>query len=330
MKRISSIYILVLALVFSGCFKEDDPVPPYVSPPGVITAQAETKPDYSMQTYYDLATNSFVSSNHREDWDISFLCRVGISAIYLNSAKRMRVHDTQSEDWQVAVTVSNPTLEWKFDESTGEPENTAFYGFQLNRIYVLDLGLSTLGSSLGYRKIRFTQVTEQTLSFEFADLSGNNVQAGSLTKNSDYNFVYFSFKNGGQSVFPEPAKNTYDLYFTHYTTRVFYEGSTTEFEWYLVNGTLLNPDGVAVAVDSTDNFSGITYADLSGFTFSTQRDFIGYDWKSYDIDAGVYTVLLQNTYLIRDRSGEFWKMRFVSFTNDLGERGYPTFEVAKF
>jgi hypothetical protein len=131
-------------------------------------------------------------------------------------------------------------------------------------------------------------------------------------------------------VTPEPKKNRYDIQFTHYTTRVYYEGSTTEFEWYAVNGVLLNPNGVTVAVDSTDNFTGITFDELGNYTFSSRRDFIGYDWKSYDFDLATYKILSQNTYMIRDRFGDFWKMRFVSFTNALGERGYPTFEVAKF
>jgi len=329
------LYRLILfgALVSStltSCFREDDPVPPYVSPAGVTTVQASTKPDYSQQTYYDLGTNTFVASNNREDWDIAFSCKAGVSAVYLNGSKKMRVYDTQGNDWAATIDVTDATLPWLYDESTGEPENTAFHNRAADRVYILDLGLSTVGNTLGYRKMRFTAADEQTITFEWADFQGNNVQTVTLTKNAEYNFIYFTFRDGGSTKIIEPKKNTYDLEFTQYTTRVYLSGSTTEFEWYSVNGVLVNPEGVSVAVDSTDNFAGITYDDLGNYTFSTKHDAIGYDWKTYDINAGVYTILIKNTYLIQDRTGVFWKLRFTGFTNALGERGYPTFEVARF
>lgn len=329
MKHIRSITLgTVMAMSLTSCFREDEPVPPYESPAGVVTNMAEMKPDYSMQTYYDLETNSFVASNNREDWDFAFSCEAGVSAIYLNSAKRVRVFDTQSEDWAVPVTPS--TAEWEYDESTGEPENTALSHRQVGRVYLLDLGFNITGTNIGYKKIKFVSSTEQNITLEYAEMNGSNIRSITLTKNPDYNFVYYSFKNGGGEVFPEPMKNRYDLLFTYYTTRVYYPNDPTKFEWYAVTGALLNPNGVAVAVDSSDKFASITYQDLPTFTYSEKRDAIGYDWKSYNIDAGVYTILVDNTYLIRDRSSNFWKLRFTGFTNDLGEKGYPKFEVGKF
>lgn len=329
MKRIPHILFgLVMAMVLTSCFKEDDPVPPYESPAGVVTAEAATKSDYSMQVYYDLESNTFVGSNHREDWDFSYSCKAGVSAIYLNSAKKVRVFDTHSEDWAVPVTPS--TAEWMYDESTGEPENTALFNRTNGHVYLMDLGVTTGGTAIGYRKLKFVSATEQQITLEYANMDGSDIRQIVLAKNADYNFMYYSFKNGGGEVFPEPLKNRYDLQFTFYTTKVPYPNDPTQFEWYGVNGTLLNPNGVAVAVDSADKFTTITYQDLSGYTFSEKRDAIGYDWKTYDLDAGVYTILVENTYLIRDRNGSFWKLRFTSFTNASGERGYPTFEVGKF
>lgn len=331
MSRLIFKFLPFFFLVFlTSCFKEDDPVPPYVSPGGVVTVMAETRPDYSRQTYYDFSSNTFVASNHREEWDIAFSCSPGVTAIYLNSSKKMRVLDTQSEDWSVSFSPSDPENSWRYDVSSGEPENTAFSGFVPGRVYVVDLGISTSGSGLGFRKVKIESSDMQSISFFYAQADGSDIKTASLTKNNAYNFVYFSFRNGGEPVSPEPEKNRYDIQFTHYTTLALFPGSTNQYEWYAVNGVLLNPTGVSVAVDSTDNFSGITFNQLSQYTFSTQRDFIGYAWKSYDIDLAAYTVISQNTYLVRDRFGDFWKMRFVSFTNQLGERGYPTFEVSRF
>ena len=323
------LFSLLVSSTLTSCFKEDEPVAPYKSPEGVVTATAEMKPDYTMQVYYDLETNQFVKSTHREDWDFSYSCQAGVSAIYLNSAKRVRVFDTQSSDWSVPVNTG--TTEWLYDESSGEPEKTALYGRVDGRIYLLDLGFTTTGSNIGFKKIRFVSNTEQVINIEYADIDGSDIKAISLTKDADYNFVYYSVKNGGGQVFPEPKKDEYDLLFSYYTTKVYETGSTTSFLWYAVTGALLNPTGVSVAVDSTDNFTGITYQDLNTFTFSNRRDVIGYEWKRLnDINTGTYTVLTGNTYMIHDRSGNFWKLRFTSFTNDLGYKGYPKFEVGKF
>ena len=317
-----------MATCLSSCFKEDDPVPPYVSPAGVHTVVAEMKPDYSIQSYYDLETNTFVSSNNREDWDFSYSCKAGVSAVYLNSAKKVRVFDTQSADWAVSFTPSGST-DWLYDASTGEPENTALHNRINDNVYIMDLGVTVTGTAIGYKKIKFVSATEQDITLQYADLDGNNIRTLTLSKNADYNFVYYSFKNGGAQVTPEPTKDKYDLLFTFYTSKVYYDNNTA-FEWYGVSGVLLNPTGVTVAVDSADKFTSLTYQDLTNYTFSDKRDAIGYDWKTYDINAGVYTILVKNTYMVRDRNGSFWKLRFTSFTNALGEHGYPTFEVGKF
>lgn len=318
---------LVFLSLLTSCFKEDTPVLPYVSPEGVVVAVAEMKPDYSMQVYYDLETNTFVKSNHREDWDIAFSCDAGVNAVYGNLAKQLRVYNTGSTDWTVSPGNLN-SLAYTYDAPTGEPEKTALKNRVYGNVYVVDLGKSTAGTSLGHKKLKFLSSDEQEISFEFANIDGSNITAGKLTKNADYNFVYYSFKNGGEVVTPEPKKNAYDLVFSYYSKEIYY--SATEFLWYGVTGVLLNPNGVAVATDSTDNFTGITYQDLDNYTFSQVRDVIGYEWKSYNIDEGVYTILTKNTYMIRDRSGNFWKLRFTSFTNVQGERGNPTFEVARF
>jgi hypothetical protein len=63
--------------------------------------------------------------------------------------------------------------------------------------------------------------------------------------------------------------------------------------------------------------------------FSSRADVIGYDWKYYNFDAGVYTVVPDMNYVIRDRDGFFYKLRFIDFNNDVGEKGYPKFEFVR-
>jgi hypothetical protein len=95
---------------------------------------------------------------------------------------------------------------------------------------------------------------------------------------------------------------------------------------YLVFGVLLNPNKVVAALDTVHNFADIVLADTSEITFSQDLDAIGYEWKYYNFDAGVYTVVPEFSYIIRDRDGYYYKLRFVDFYNDTGDKGHPEFE----
>jgi hypothetical protein len=94
-------------------------------------------------------------------------------------------------------------------------------------------------------------------------------------------------------------------------------------------GVLLNPNGVVAALDTIHDFMEITAEDITELAYTTQADVIGYDWKYYNFDAGVYTIVPGMNYVIRDRDGFFYKFRFVDFYSDVGVKGYPTFEFVR-
>jgi hypothetical protein len=96
-----------------------------------------------------------------------------------------------------------------------------------------------------------------------------------------------------------------------------------------VVGVLLNPNGVATARDSIHDFMDIEADSIRGLEYTTQADVISYDWKYYDFDAGVYTIVPDMNYVIRDTDGFFYKLRFIDFYNDEGVKGYPTFESVR-
>jgi len=83
-------------------------------------------------------------------------------------------------------------------------------------------------------------------------------------------------------------------------------------------------------LDSINSFESITFNHLPEYSFSRRRDFIGYDWKDVEVDensnTAVYTVNSDKIYIIRDTEGFYYKFRFISYYNDLGEKGFPVFE----
>jgi hypothetical protein len=92
---------------------------------------------------------------------------------------------------------------------------------------------------------------------------------------------------------------------------------------------LLNPNGVTAALDTIHDFLEMDINDIADLEFSTRADLIGYDWKYYNFDAGVYTIVEDMHYVIKDRDAYFYKLRFVDFYSDEGVKGYPTFEFVR-
>ena len=81
-----------------------------------------------------------------------------------------------------------------------------------------------------------------------------------------------------------------------------------------------------VAKDTLNDFSTITFDMARQMIYSSNLDAIGYDWKYYNFEAGSYTVTPGITYVIRNRTGFYYKLRFIGFYNDVGQKGYPSIE----
>lgn len=336
MRNSHYIFCALLLVFLSSCFKEDDPVPPYQSPGGVSSNVANIGPYYGDQLYYDLETDSFIKTVNRESWDLAFQCGDNEYHIFTNLAKRMSVANSGVTDFS-AVT-SSSGLTFRFDRSEGYIDSLAigewgvFSGGNAvsnNYVYVVDRGITTLGNNIGKVKMQMIGLVGGTYQIRFANLDGTNDHLVSVTKNPDYNFVHINFNGSGSVVNVEPDKYDWDLLFTQYTARVT-QISTNITEDYSVNGVLINPYQVEVAKDFSKPFVDINYNDLTTYTYSALSDAIGYDWKYFDFDLSAYVIEPNRTYIIRSVEGAYYKLRFTSFTNDLGENGYPTFELAKF
>ena len=53
---------------------------------------------------------------------------------------------------------------------------------------------------------------------------------------------------------------------------------------------------------------------------------IGYDWKSYN--SGTYEVDINKNYIIKTTEDLYYKIHFIDFYNDQGEKGTPKFEIS--
>lgn len=333
--RITKTILIFLGITFlSSCFKEDEPMPPYVSPEGVVSNQVKLGKYYTKFAYYSLKNNQFLNIAECTSWDLGFSCQPDRYELLVNTHKSMRVGHT-SKAYAEINQIQDVDF-WSYEKS-GDAfhDSTALgkwwkeTGVSLDSAYVLDLGkdLST-GNSLGYKKIKISSFENGKYHVSVANLNGTEERNIEIAKNTQYNFVHYSLTTNEQ-VLVEPMKTEWDLFFGQYMT-VLYDGSAPMD--YSVNGVWINAlNGVRVAVEKEKSMDEIKVGDLGNYTFYAVQDVIGHTWKKVGgIDGPINYSVFPWVFLIKSVEGDYYKLRFTSFSDELGEKGSPALEVGKF
>jgi hypothetical protein len=322
--------LLILIMTAHSCFKEEEMVPPHEQ--GDLTeGQVAMGAYYGTQVFFDLNNNTTVASNALIDWDLSFESANRGWIIYLNTAKFMLAGNSLDTLFNADLNVDE--LNMKFDKSDGNPDSTAIGSwFEISEdsawshryVYLVDRGSDEQGTPQGLKKVRF-DISGDAYVMRYSNTDNSQDTTVTIQRDQAYERVYFSFENGVMNIAPEADR--WSLFFTRYTTMlVTDEGDDYP---YLVTGVLLNPNGVEAALDTIHPFMDLNSDDITSLEFTTRADLIGYDWKYYNFDDGVYTIVPDMSYVIRDRDGYFYKLRFVDFYNDQGVKGYPKFEFVR-
>ncbi len=143
-----------------------------------------------------------------------------------------------------------------------------------------------------------------------------------IPKDPSFNFRYFYF-NQAAPVAIEPAKKLWDFEWTYSTYKAADGTPVGTADFVLINFA----NGVEAAeVKITDDltFANFSAANLTGITFSAQRDVIGTNWRTLNEVTNISTVNRDRFYLIKDTEGNIYALRFNSFTrSDGGTRGKP-------
>lgn len=309
-------YVFFIFFVLLSCRKEELAVLPF--PRGDVQSNtASIGATYAMQLYFDLESNSFVATNPKIAWDLGFSGAPGDRTIRLNSSKLMAVWPTGITDFfSITDTIG---AQWRYDHPSGDADSTAFYGWQDSSVFVIDRGYNSSGTHLGFVKMQCISLVNEDFHFRISAMNGTGLQNYLVQKDSNYNQVCFSITDG--MVVPiEPPKQNWDLHFTQYT-HIYADG-----DHYLVTGVLSNPYQTFLAKDTLLNFSAVTINDAMVLWYDATTDRIGFDWKSYDFDSGTYLVFPEYCYFIQTAEGRYFKLHFLDFYNDLGEKGFPEFE----
>lgn len=312
-----TIFLLVTLAINSGCEKDELPKPVSGKSPA-NTIQVSMGSDYANQLFFELSSATIVSQNNREIWDLGFSCAAGSRHIILNSAKYMALSVTTETDLN-AVSSSTP-VEWTYDDQAGAEDSSAFVNWELNRVYILDRGVSITGQQIGKMKLQITAIDQSGYTIQWAgSLNSQTSQTAFIPRNTGYNFTFFSLATN-QTVNVEPPKNAWDLCFSSYT--YVYDDGTP----YLVTGVLSNRNEVRI-IESGLSFDDIDLGYAETAIYTADIDIIGYDWKFYDFDLATYVIQYDKVYIIRSVEGLYYKIRFLDFYDQSGNKGAPSFEL---
>lgn len=116
----------------------------------------------------------------------------------------------------------------------------------------------------------------------------------------------------------------WDILFTQYVGNA--ARSSSQIFPYFLAGILINPERVQVALhkntESKDAneiakaFADLKISDLTDLNYTKTIDFIGINWRSMKGMPPTYEIKYNNFYIIKNKEGEIYKVRFIQYYGD--------------
>jgi len=309
-------------ILFTSCFEKDERVNPY---PGEVAIIGDNINEFT--SYFDFETGRVVAAHKSDKWQLGFEASPEGWHIIVNSGSGWFLMNTHQENMSAGEDEV-----WRYDIQSSYPDSTAAGNWTglingrrtyTNDVYVL--GRISSGRYIERKLLKFLFLDSMVYKFYFTGEENNASDTITIEKIDSVNFVYFDFGSLAQYN-PEPDKQSYDIIFSSYYDLATQFGITIP---YLVRGALINTSGVTAAIDSVNPYPGICFENLDDYRLTNQRDVVGYRWKDVSVNPeearADYTIRRNYSYIIKTIEGNFYKMRFLSFSLN-GVSGHPVFE----
>lgn len=313
-KFIICVIISLTSLFFASCLPSDEAISPYPRGEGrqVILSMGAT---YASVLYYSLLDDSVVARVPIDAWH----CAVSTGErpfIRMNSALVGSVQPTTAAP---GTAVATPSTGWAYDAPDGTATAFGEWWQQPDRRWIVHLGVNADGRDLGHRLVQLEQQPD-SLIVHIWRLNGSNHTRCAVSTKGSAAWIGINLITA-TAVESEPPRSTWDLAAQRYA-HLFVDGADTTP--YAVTGILL-ADGVAArrisVTDSLDRRAADT------MTLDSRRDIIGYDWKSYSIETGVFTTHQDRRWIVRTAAGLLFAVQPVDFYDANGTKGTITMKV---
>lgn len=306
--------VALLATTFAGI------IPAMSQSPGAVTESVSI--GSANEVYYNLTTG-LQSTVNRKQWDIAFRANRRSASILTNDASGVELYTYKKADingW-AAVDTSGITGWTKMVNSATDWETGAFcqnqkghpdYGWGTYNSTTHDV----MGDSLfiiklmdgSFRKLWIMEKysSDNIFEFRFAKLDNSEDNTIQLDCNpyATKNFIGYSI-SANQPVDFEPVVTTdWDLLFTKYTYTYPVTGAQQTVTGVLSNYKTKVKKFEPVAPD---------FLMLEPQAMDSTRSPIGFDWKTYNYDSGVYDVTDSLIYFVQDKTGKIFKLVFTEY-----------------
>lgn len=361
MKKVIVAFAVIASLV--SCSKDEEENNVIIVPPseGAVLKPSVGGPNQPNQVFLDLSTTEAKAVN-RASWDLAFSSgsdfRVAINGSVKMAVKQLATTDmsiTQVEDSNVAVGGgNNPSSNGYCDNPTGvltgagTEIRTAIAEISANdadnKVYLVNLGfdistttpalgsVKTDGNVRGWKKIRILRSGTSGYKVQYADLTATTYTEKTITKDTNFNFAFFSFASGN-TVAVEPQKTKWDLCFTTFTNYVKF-GTNPEVTYGFSDFIVSNMNGgskvyqVMTSEFTYDNFVKANVDETKFIPSTTDQRIIGSNWRVGGGQGVLPSLRTDRFYVLKDVDGNYYKVKFLSLTNEAGERGNPTVQYA--
>lgn len=310
----------ILTIAGMSCMKQETPLI-LPSATGDQVDQVTMGDSYTHQIFYSLERGQPVKVSEINSWDLAFETEAEGDRIFLNGGKDLYLLPTGSKDFSQPLYIEDPRpLAWQFDSPSGHRDSTAFGNWNQGEVskgevYIVKINPAFYPDT--FVKVQLLGVDPQGYQFQYGSLQETEGKRVRLEKDPQYNFVYFSFSQG-EAVQPDPPRDSWDIVFTRYR-HIYYD--LDDFP-YLVVGALLNPYHTeAGRVAEGKSFSEVSASDLERTPLSSDRNAIGFEWKAYDIDRGIYAVDPSQVFLVHTAKNQYYKLQFLDFYGSSSEPG---------
>ena len=305
MKKIILTYSLILLFVCSFSQNSDSVI---------------INPSYTNQSFYNL-NDGEIANIDNTNWDLAFSSSGYGSAIRINAQAGVELFvypNGDINDWNsVDITninnwssIINSDTTWTIGafNATSDPTNSLDLGWGVystithhitgDSIHIIKL------SNGNYKKLQMIKLSSGVYDFKYANIDGSNEVITNVSK-SNYtskNFGYYSLTNEAE-LDREPDSDSWHILFTKYVSEI-YPGTN-----YAVTGVLTNKD-IEVAKAEGVDISNVNY---NSYSFSSQINTIGYNWKSYNMSSFSYDIVDSLCFFIKDDFGSIWKLQLTGF-----------------
>ena len=274
----------------------------------------------SHQSFYNF-NDGEIANVDNTNWDLAFSSGGYGSAIRINSQAGVELYvypNGDINDWNsVDITnisnwpsIINSDTTWTIGafNATSDPTNSLDLGWGVystithhitgDSIHIIKL------SNGDYKKLQMIKLSSGVYDFKYANIDGSNEVTTNVSK-SNYtskNFGYYSITNNNE-LDREPTSSSWHILFTKYVTEI-YPGMN-----YGVTGVLTNKNIEVAKAENVD----LTNVSHSGYSFSSQINTIGYDWKSYNMNSSSYDITDSLCFFVKDDQGSIWKLQLTGF-----------------